>query len=200
MPRGSVGVTWKQAAGLMLAALLAACGPFGPVPTSPKAPPPPAPAQPAWPPLPLQKPRGWRVTPVPKARPSTLAPAGPDTGEAPVSVPSAVPGAPPGAPSGTGEGSAPVLVLPPHPTIASLTGLGNDQVTALLGPPSAENEKPPAKVWRYQAAGCTLDLYFYLDVGSNRFQVLQVRSDAMPTSTAAAEQCFESLIDERHAP
>lgn len=168
----------RRAASLAAALTLAACGPFAPRP--PAAPPPhPAPPPPleAGPPTPLQRPRPRWWPPRPLPRPDQLSPA--------AALPVTASPAPP----------APA----PRPTVASLTGLGGDQVVALLGQPDTKSENPPARIWHYQAAGCSLDLFFYLDVANNRFQVLQVRSGETPESADAAEQCLESVLDERHA-
>jgi hypothetical protein len=61
----------------------------------------------------------------------------------------------------------------------NLIGLEEQQVRALLGPPSAEEDRPPAKIWRYRKGGCSLNLSLYPDVQTRKFGTLtyEVKSD-----------------------
>ena len=42
----------------------------------------------------------------------------------------------------------------------------------MLGATAEQFERPPAMVWRYKNATCELDLFFYLDLRSNRLRTL----------------------------
>lgn len=53
-----------------------------------------------------------------------------------------------------------------------LVGLTREQVTALIGRPRAVNDNPPATVWVYRTEGCTLDVMFYMDIGTRTFRAL----------------------------
>src|SRR5262245_3909373 len=46
----------------------------------------------------------------------------------------------------------------------NLIGLEEQQLRALLGPPAAEEDRPPGKIWRYRKGGCTLNFSLYPDV------------------------------------
>ena len=53
-----------------------------------------------------------------------------------------------------------------------LIGLDQSAATRLFGPAAEKSDEPPATVWRYKAAGCELDLFFYLDLRSGRMRTL----------------------------
>lgn len=100
----------------------------------------------------------------------------------------APPAARPAPPAPPPEAPRAARVVPPPPppapspaTEIKLVGLSEDEVQALLGPPSTAAEQPPAKVWEYRAGNCAVDVYFYLDVGRNAFYALHYDSPA-PTS------------------
>ena len=60
-----------------------------------------------------------------------------------------------------------------------LVGLTREQVTALIGPPKSVSDSAPATVWGYQTDGCTLEVMFYMDLGTQTFRALayEVRPD-----------------------
>jgi hypothetical protein len=64
-------------------------------------------------------------------------------------------------------------------TPVNLIGLGEQELRAKLGPPAAEEERPPGKILRYRTGGCTLNLSLYPDVQTRKFGTLtyEVRSD-----------------------
>lgn len=61
----------------------------------------------------------------------------------------------------------------------NLIGLGEQELRAKLGPPAAEEERPPGKIWRYRTGGCTLNVSLYPDVQTRKFGTLtyEVKSD-----------------------
>jgi len=74
----------------------------------------------------------------------------------------------------------------------------------MLGQPAQESDAAPAKVWRYRASECVLDVYFYLDVQRNGFYALHYTTyGAAGAQTAAAaaspeaERCVRQVHDER---
>jgi len=66
-------------------------------------------------------------------------------------------------------GGATALSIPPA---ASLIGLSMADLEALMGRPTAEFARAPAKVWQYRVDECVLDVYFYLDMARNAFHSL----------------------------
>src|SRR5262249_5786890 len=76
----------------------------------------------------------------------------------------------------SGPSAAPPLDAPATnsslPKASALIGLDQPEVTRLLGAVAEQFEKPPAMVWRYKNTACELDLYFYLDLHSNRMRTL----------------------------
>jgi len=64
------------------------------------------------------------------------------------------------------------------PTV-TLAGKSDNEVRALLGAPTSEEERPPGKRWRYRDGQCTLDVQLYPDVQTKQFGTLayEVKSD-----------------------
>jgi hypothetical protein len=83
---------------------------------------------------------------------------------------------------GTRDGSTPVATEDERKPAAApvrLVGLGEQELRELLGPPAAEEERPPGKVWHYRKGRCTLDVSLYPDVQTRKFGTLtyEVKSD-----------------------
>lgn len=106
------------------------------------------------------------------------------------------------------------LPLPPTPAPGregelrdveiKVVGLSRPETQALLGPPSGEAERSPAKVWQYLTGDCAVDVYFYLDVARNDFYALHYETRApiasagtAPLNGAAADGCLRRLHDQR---
>jgi hypothetical protein len=104
------------------------------------------------------------------------------------------------------------LPLPPPPAPGreaegrdveiKVVGLSRLETQALLGPPSGESERSPAKVWQYLTGDCAVDVYFYLDVARNEFYALHYETrgplasaGASPLNGAAADGCLRRLHD-----
>ncbi len=71
-----------------------------------------------------------------------------------------------------------------------LIGLKPAQAIASLGNPATVVERSPSMVWRYNAKGCALDLFFYMDLGDNAFRVLAYDMKAGTPSVVAARACL----------
>jgi hypothetical protein len=113
-------------------------------------------------------------------------------------LPAHKPTPPPETPSGAGtEALAPAT---PEPTFSetsqrALTAnqlIGLDEPTAhhLLGVASEQSEAPPAKIWRYRSPTCELDLFFYLDLRSDKMRILHYSFKG----ESATENCLRSLV------
>lgn len=78
-----------------------------------------------------------------------------------------------------------VPVGPPRPAAPDLpngvrlVGMDSSAVQGLLGPPALQRREQPAQYWRYSYAGCTLDLFLYVDqpTGELRVAYYEVRTD-----------------------
>jgi hypothetical protein len=72
----------------------------------------------------------------------------------------------------------PANALPAPPAIA-LAGKSEQEVRAMLGAPTSEEDRPPGKRWRYRDGRCTLDVQLYPDVHTKQFGTLayEVKSD-----------------------
>ena len=61
----------------------------------------------------------------------------------------------------------------------SLAGKSENELRALLGAPTSEEERPPGKRWLYRDGQCTLNVQLYPDVQTKQFGTLayEVKSD-----------------------
>jgi hypothetical protein len=86
---------------------------------------------------------------------------------------------PPSAPAPQQQAAVP----PPRPAVRTpppvesvdpkqLDGLNAEEVRNLLGAPDRVREAPPATVWTYASSACLLEVYFYMDLGSQKLRVL----------------------------
>jgi len=79
------------------------------------------------------------------------------------------------------------------PQASELIGLDQPEATRLLGMAAEQFERPPAMVWRYKNATCELDLFFYLDLRSNRMRTLHYALKGDGGDPAKRQDCLESL-------
>ena len=79
------------------------------------------------------------------------------------------------------------------PQTSELIGLDQPEATRLLGATAEQFEKPPAMVWRYKNTACELDLYFYLDLRSNRMRTLHYAVKGNDVDPAKRQDCVTSL-------
>ena len=71
-----------------------------------------------------------------------------------------------------------------------LVGLDEREVIRLLGQPERVRSKPPATVWSYTVKKCTLDVFFYLDLASERFRVLAYEVNSTRGSEEMKRVCL----------
>lgn len=76
----------------------------------------------------------------------------------------------------------------------ALVGLGEEDITQLLGEPREVRNDPPAMVWNYAANDCKLDLFFYLDLKSQDFRALAYNFE--PNTTDGAKKACLARIQE----
>ena len=79
------------------------------------------------------------------------------------------------------------------PQAGELIGLDQPEATHLLGTAAEQFVKPPAAVWRYKSATCELDLFFYLDLRSNRLRTLHYTVKGDGGDPTRRQDCWESL-------
>jgi hypothetical protein len=79
------------------------------------------------------------------------------------------------------------------PQASELIGLDQPEVTRVLGAAAEQFERPPAMVWRYKNATCELDLFFYLDLRSNRLRTLHYAVKGDGGDPARRQDCLKSL-------
>jgi hypothetical protein len=100
----------------------------------------------------------------------------------PTPPPAAPPRLPPGPP-------------PPRPQLdlQSLIGRGEQDIAAVLGEPRQVRNDPPAMVWDYQANGCAMSLFFYLDLKSQDFRTLAYNFESGGATDGAKQLCVNRI-------
>lgn len=76
-----------------------------------------------------------------------------------------------------------------------LIGLTQPETVTLLGAPSAQWDRPPARVWHYQGPDCAVDVFFYLDVSRNEFSALRYTAAGADGSPATGQHCLTRIRD-----
>ncbi len=87
----------------------------------------------------------------------------------------------------------PKPAAPELPKGVRLVGMDSAEVQGLLGIPALQRREQPAQYWRYSYAGCTLDLFLYVEQPSGVLRVAyyEVRSDdrfGMPLANPRCER------------
>lgn len=110
---------------------------------------------------------------------------------APVPVVEAPPAPPPAAPKPRLPPSPP----PPRPQfdLQSLIGMGEQDIASVLGEPRQVRNDPPAMVWDYQANGCAMSLFFYLDLKSQDFRTLAYNFESGGATDSAKQICVNRI-------
>lgn len=106
-------------------------------------------------------------------KPATHPPAQQQSTQPPASAPPAAPAsvAPP-------KAAKPTASFDPH----RLIGLNYDEATSVAGKPTDTRDEPPASIWRYKVEECFVDVYFYMDMGTQTFRALAY--EVKPTKPA----------------
>jgi hypothetical protein len=104
------------------------------------------------------------------------------------------PGAPAAAsgPPAAAPALGPAAAAPPQ--VQELIGLDQPSAIRLLGTAAERREEPPATIWRYKTANCELDLFFYLDLRSDRMRTLRYAFGGDVTDSAARQNCLRDLV------
>jgi hypothetical protein len=84
---------------------------------------------------------------------------------------------------------------------ATIVGLDEAATVDLLGRPASTTDTPPLRSWRYASDTCVLDVFFYMDVNSQRFRALsfKLKSDdhvpdtSTPDAARAANRCYDEI-------
>ena len=98
----------------------------------------------------------------------------------------------PAAPSATASVAPPKAPKPaasfdPH----RLIGLNYDEAASIAGKPADTRDEPPASVWRYRVEECFVDVYFYMDMGTQQFRALAYEVKPSKTSSEVRKACAE---------
>lgn len=84
---------------------------------------------------------------------------------------------------------------PPAPLAGpeALMGIDERETMRLLGPPERIGEKPPAIVWTYSDASCTLDLFFYMNMSSQTMRSLTYEFRGIDAGDEAKRDCLRRV-------
>lgn len=114
-----------------------------------------------------------RPAQAPSTRPPAVSAAKPKPG-----VSSSTPASPDSSAATDATDNLPAPPPAPGPAV-QLAGKSENELRALLGSPTNEEDRPPGKRWRYRDGQCTLDVQLYPDVRTKQFGTLayEVKSD-----------------------
>lgn len=84
-------------------------------------------------------------------------------------------------------------------TAINLVGLDEQQVEAVLGAPTEQEDRAPAKTWRYRSGSCTVDLALYPDVETRVFRTLSYAVTTDDDTAAEERLCLATLQSRGHA-
>ena len=99
----------------------------------------------------------------------------------------------------SGRPATEALASPPPPdrvTIERLMGANEVSLNRLLGPPQFHRRDPPARLVRYRATSCLLDLFLYPGEGGVP-RVTHIEARGRDGNDKPAAACLESIIDAR---
>lgn len=87
-----------------------------------------------------------------------------------------------------------VAILDPK----SLIGRSQAETEQILGAPHATRKQSPATIWQYSADGCTLELFFYMDLNSRSFRALafDAKLEAPEGGQEAIARCVGQVRDQ----
>jgi hypothetical protein len=88
----------------------------------------------------------------------------------------------------------PIAAPPPGPDPKQLVGLDFGQTQHLLGKPTKQEEKPPAKVWVYDGTNCDLTIFFYADINTQQFRALTYEIKHHLATEGTDDQCLAQLM------
>ncbi len=106
-------------------------------------------------------------------------------------------------PAGATDGTADVaarplgMIAPGIPIPRQLIGMTETDLVLLFGPPIQVRDRPPAKIHRYQGRTCVLEVTLFLDMGRNRFQVLEESHEGSDSTAEGRSKCITELANER---
>jgi len=83
---------------------------------------------------------------------------------------------------------------PAGPDPKQLVGLDFAQTQHLLGKPTKQEEKPPAKVWVYIGTECDLTIFFYADINTRQFRALTYEFKNHQATEGTDDQCLAHLM------
>ena len=81
-----------------------------------------------------------------------------------------------------------------YPPASHLSGLGRDQITALLGTPGFKREDDPALIWQYRSTLCALDLFLYRSGAGDAYTVRHFEARSRGDAAVSEKDCFNGLL------
>lgn len=75
----------------------------------------------------------------------------------------------------------------------NLVGMDEHQLESVLGPPNEQEDRAPAKTWRYRNGNCVVDLALYPDVETRVFRTLSYEVTTGEDTAAEERLCLAEL-------
>ena len=78
-----------------------------------------------------------------------------------------------------------------------LIGLDSDEINDLMGSPGLERNEPPALIWQYRGAACTVDIFMFDDGAGPTVDTVEVRG--AQNAPVDEKACFTALLRDPNA-
>lgn len=83
---------------------------------------------------------------------------------------------------------------PPVPDVETFLNRNGVEIAGVLGEPGFVRRDPPAELWQYRAAACTLDLFFY-DDGDEDYRLAYLDFRGVGDEPEARDECLRAIIE-----
>lgn len=83
--------------------------------------------------------------------------------------------------------------LPPVPDVQAFMNKTGTEIAGVFGEPGFVRRDPPAEMWQYRAAECTLDLFLY-DDGYGDYRLAHFDFRGATYTDAARDACLRDIV------
>jgi hypothetical protein len=140
--------------------------------------------------------------PVARTKATSVESTKPNTPEPPSAtvVESAKPSTPEPSLAATDAAATPPAPTPPNEPAVQFAGKSENELRALLGPPTEELNQPPGKRWLYRDGRCTLYLQLFPDIQTKQFGTLSYEAKSDNDTDEGRRLClaqFQSRVQAR---
>jgi hypothetical protein len=117
------------------------------------------------------------------------------------SIESTKPITPEPSPAATEAAATPPVPTPPKEPAVQFAGKSENELRAMLGPPTEELKQPPGKRWLYRDGQCTLYVQLFPDIRTKEFGSLSSAVTSDDGTDEGKRVClaqFQSRVEGRH--